>query len=189
MRGVTFHDRLDAEAYGELVDRLGWDAAHATLGGDPVVRFEPLSLDRLRCLVVESDSQDWHTVDPWGGSRAVYEPDVSIAVEWERDVAAMRDERRRDVSFECYPGLTREQATGKVLVHGQLIVQTSLFTVKRTWRKRDSYLFVPGAVSNRRKWTVDAFDFELARVVNLISWRPGYEDYMESCQARPRSDG
>lgn len=189
MRGVTFPDRADADAFGEMVDRVGWDAARATLGGDPVVKVEPLSLDRLRLLIVESDSENWHTVDLWGGKRAVYEPDVSIAVEWERDAEAMRDERRREVSFECYPGLTRELSIGKVLVHGQPIVQTPLFTVKQTWRKRDSYLFVPWAVLNRRKWTADAFDFELARIINLVSWRSGYEAYMESCQVRPRRQG
>lgn len=175
MRGLSFQDRDDAEAFGRLVDRVGWDAAHATLGGDPLVTVKPLSLDRLRRLVVESHSEDWHIVDLWGGTLAVFEPDVSIAVEWERDSEEMRGELHGDVSFECYPGLTREQTIAKVLLHEQRVIQTRLFTVKRTRRKRDSYLFVPWAVLNRRKWTVDAFDFELARVVNLVTWRSGFK--------------
>lgn len=181
MRGVTFNDRADADAFGELVDRLGWDAARVTLGGDPEVKVAPLSLDGFRLLVIESDSSDWHLVDRWDAncSRAVCGPDISVAVDWEHDRAASRAAIEEGIEYPCYPGLTRDRYAARVLFHGQPIVKTLLLVVKETHRKRDEYFFVPHARSYRRRWQADYFGFGLARAINAVSWGYGFESYME----------
>lgn len=190
LRGVTFQDRADADAFGELVDRLGWDAARATLGGEPVVRVAPLSLNSLRLLVIESDSSDWYLVDRWdvNCSRAVYGPDISVAVDWERDGAATRAAVEEGTEYPCYPGLTRDRYAARVLFHGQPIVKTPLLVVKQTYRKQDEYFFVPHARSYRRRWQADALDFWLARAINSVSWGYGFESYMERSGVRPTED-
>lgn len=185
LRGATFAERSEANSFAESVDLLGWEAAYAALAGVSPVSVRPLSLSALREIVLSSGSE-WHVVDEFGGRRAVYEPDVSIALEWVPDVEAMRRAVADEVTYSCYPGVTRDRHSARVLVHGQPIIQATLLTVKQTWRKRDDYFFVPHAYLYRRRWLADEFEYGLARAVNAASWGFGFADYMKRSGVQPR---
>jgi hypothetical protein len=141
-----------------------------------------MSLGELRETVIKSDLSDWYTVDH-RRKRAILESDISIAIQWERDVNALRGSPD---AYSCYTGLTKDLHVGRVLVHGQPIFEETLLTVK--FPSRSTYggiLFVPLAYHSRRRWHTDALSFALARLVNRFCWREGYESYMEGAGVCP----
>jgi hypothetical protein len=178
MRQATFPLRPDADDFAASVDRQGWEAAYAALGrGDAGPLPGLMSLDMLREIVLKTDLSNWDMPDLMG-HKAVLESDISIAIQWERDLTAMRG---GDDAYSCYTGLTRDLDVVQVLFHGQLILQETLLTVKFPSRwKRGGILFVPLAHMSRRRWRADALSFALAGLVNSLLWREGYEEYMEA---------
>jgi hypothetical protein len=118
------------------------------------------------------------------GDSAVLESDLSIALKWERDLNA---ERGDDDAYPCYTGLTRGADVVRVLYQGQPIFQETLLTVIiKSRRRRDEALLVQIAHLSRRKWYADAIPYALARLVNGLWWRFGYESYMETAGVHQR---
>jgi hypothetical protein len=178
MHGPSFKTEAEAEEFKSLVERLGWETVaemQATASG----KADHVSLDALRQVVMSNHSARWHIVDQLQ-PRAVLESNVAIAVEWPRDRDALRNQE--DGAYSCYAGLlTRETHVARVLLNGQPIIQETLLTVELAAKRgRTGVLFVPLAYRERRRWKADALAFTLAKLVNALWGRGGFEEYMAS---------
>lgn len=185
MCGESFPTREEAEAFAASVDELGWEAAFAALIGQDapeMAQSGSMTLTQLKQIVIDEESTWERVPEFYGDDRAVLESNVAITLEWARDRDANTGSEGAN---ECYTGLTGDVFTSRVLYCGQPVLQVTLLMVNtKSKRPRSSWFYVPVAYKPGRSWQTGAVAFALARTVNDLLWRQGFEWYMERCGVR-----